>query len=85
VKRGPHTCQVVDGLVVEQIAAGGHWVGVQFDEPLGHNDGTVKGVTIFEGCPDGHGAFIRGKNVTVGDFPEVDLFGDDDDDDEDEI
>jgi tubulin-folding cofactor B len=67
---------------IEQIAAGGHWVGVQFDEPLGHNDGTCKGVTIFEGCPEGHGAFVRGKNVTVGDFPEIDLFGDDDSEDE---
>lgn len=68
---------------VEQIASGGHWVGVKFDEPLGHNDGTVKGVKIFEAAP-GYGAFIRGKNITVGDFPEVGL---DDllDEDEDEI
>lgn len=69
---------------IEQIAAGGHWVGVQFDEPLGHNDGTCKGVTIWEGCLDCHGAFIRGKNVTVGDFPEIDLLADNDSD-EDEI
>lgn len=61
---------------IEQISAGGHWVGVQFDEPVGHNDGTVKGVKIFD-CLAGYGAFIRGKNVQVGDFPERDLFADD--------
>ncbi len=52
-------------------------VGVQFDEPLGHNDGSVKGVKIFD-CVAGFGAFVRGHNVTVGDFPERDLFASDD-------
>lgn len=52
-------------------------MGVQFDEPMGHNDGTVKGVRIFE-CPDGFGAFVRGTKIQVGDFPERDLFGSDD-------
>ncbi len=56
-------------------------VGVQFDEPLGHNDGTVKGVRIFE-CQDGFGAFVRGHNITVGDFPERDIFASDDEDEE---
>ena len=50
---------------------------MQFDEPLGHNDGTVKGVKIFD-CAEGYGAFVRGNKVAVGDFPEVDLFGSDD-------
>ncbi len=68
---------------------------MQFDEPLGHNDGTVKGRKIFE-CNPGCGAFVRGHNVTTGDFPERDPFASDDeedhkncdhahDDDEDEI
>ena len=56
----------------------GHWVGVQFDEPLGQNDGSIKGVKLFE-CPPGFGAFVRGKNVTCGDFPERDLLDDSDD------
>lgn len=63
---------------------------------MGHNDGSVKGVRIFE-CPEQYGAFIRGTNVKVGDFPVRDIFdsdnehGDQDghshqhDDDEDEI
>uniref|UniRef100_A0A7S2W9K5 CAP-Gly domain-containing protein n=1 Tax=Rhizochromulina marina TaxID=1034831 RepID=A0A7S2W9K5_9STRA len=59
---------------------GGHWVGVTFDEPVGKSDGTVKGQTVFE-CPPGFGGFIRGRNLTVGDFPEEDL----DLEDEDEI
>lgn len=63
---------------IPEIAAGGHWVGVEFDEPLGHNDGSVKGRVIFP-CAPGYGAFVRGKNITVGDFPVRDPFDDEDD------
>ena len=67
-------------------------MGVEFDEPLGHNDGSVKGVKVFSakvmhshGLPcisqpsldprqETHGAFVRGCNVEVGDFPEIDPF-----------
>lgn len=65
---------------IPEIPSGGFWVGVQFDEPLGHNDGSVKGRTIFE-CQPGFGAFVRGHNITVGDFPERDPFASDDEDD----
>ncbi|KAL0051500.1 hypothetical protein WJX82_008707 [Trebouxia sp. C0006] len=56
----------------------GYWVGVQYDEPVGKNNGTVKGVQYFD-CLDGYGAFVRPDMVTAGDFPPVDdLFSDED-------
>jgi len=68
---------------VTEISAGGYWVGVEFDEPLGHNDGSVKGKQIFS-CPPNCGAFVRGKHVTVGDFPVRDIFDELEDDEADE-
>ena len=74
---------------VAGLRGGGHWVGVRFDEPQNMTgdgtvrkrcDGTVKGERIFD-CEPMYGGFIRGRNVTVGDFPAEDL----DLSDEDEI
>lgn len=58
-------------------------MGVQLDEPVGSNDGSVKGTKYFD-CPEKYGAFVRGVNVKFGDYPEKDIFADDDED-EDEI
>ena len=57
----------------------GWWVGVEYDEPLGKNNGTVKGVTFFT-CAENFGAMVRPDKVTVGDFPPLadDLFNSDD-------
>merc|ERR1711939_1160981 len=66
---------------IHQIAPG-WWVGVQYDEPVGKNDGTVKGKKLFE-CPPKYGGFLRPDKLSVGDYPELDdLFTDDEADDE---
>jgi len=41
----------------------GYWIGVQYDEKVGKNDGKVKGKRYFQ-CPPGHGGFIRSMKVT---------------------
>lgn len=47
----------------------GYWVGVQLDEPLGTNDGSVNKKKYFT-CPQKHGIFIRPDHINVGDYPE---------------
>ena len=66
--------------VGEDVGGGvppGWWVGVEYDEPVGRNDGAVGGVRLWT-CAAGYGGLVRGRNVTVGDFPVVDEFGADD-------
>lgn len=69
------------GEVPELATAGGQWVGIVFDEPVGKSDGSVAGKKYFEAAPR-FGGFCRGKNVQVGDFPERDLFDEDSSEDE---
>ena len=57
------------------------WVGIDFDEPVGKNNGIIDGVKIFE-CRSNHGSFVKPKQVEVGDFPELDPFAEDEDMDE---
>lgn len=61
--------------------AAGPWVGIALDEPLGKHDGSIHGARFFDAL-QGHGTFVRPKNVAVGDYPDETLLSDDDDDDE---
>lgn len=79
-------CQVAPGArrgvvayvgLIPELQGDGVWVGVRLDEPLGKNDGHLKGRHIFD-APPNHGTFVRPKNVEIGDFP--DLLDDLDDD-----
>lgn len=64
-------CGAVDGL------PDGVWVGVEYDEPLGRNDGSVNGKRLFD-CRPRHGAFVRAGAVMMGAFSEVDCLSSDD-------
>ena len=42
----------------------GRWVGVVYDEPVGKNDGTVKGRRLFK-CRKNHGHLLRPDKIKV--------------------
>lgn len=44
------------------------WAGIEFDEPVGKNDGKISDIRLFQ-CRAKHGSFVRSKRVEVGDFP----------------
>ena len=48
----------------------GKWVGVELNEPVGKNDGSVQGVEYFT-CKPNHGLFIRMSQVKVISEPTV--------------
>ena len=50
----------------------GYFIGVRLDEPHGKNNGSFNGVQYFQ-CPNKYGMFIRASDISVGDFPELDI------------
>ena len=50
----------------------GYFVGIQLDEPFGKNNGTFNGVSYFQ-CSHKYGIFARPSEITIGDFPELDI------------
>ncbi|KAG6132993.1 hypothetical protein E4U28_006322 [Claviceps purpurea] len=59
---------------VSEIPNGlGQWVGVQLDEPVGKNDGSING-NRYWGEPSSmkHGVFVRPERVEIGEFPPMD-------------
>ncbi|KAH8270866.1 hypothetical protein KR018_007637 [Drosophila ironensis] len=54
----------------------GVFVGVEYDEPLGKNNGSIAGETYFK-CEPNYGGFVSPLSVTVGAFPKEDFNLDD--------
>lgn len=51
------------------------WAGIEFDEPVGKNDGKISDIRLFH-CKAKHGSFVRSQRVEVGDFPPLSVEND---------
>lgn len=47
------------------------WVGVEYDEPVGKNNGTVEGKQYFV-CRPKYGGFVKPERCQIGDWPSLD-------------
>lgn len=59
---------------VKEIPGGlGAWVGIELDEPVGKNDGSIAGTRYWgEASELKHGVFVRPERVEAGDYPPLD-------------
>jgi len=55
-------CGVIRFIGRTEFAPGVDWYGIELDEPIGKNDGTVNGIKYFQ-CRDGHGVFVHEEGV----------------------
>jgi len=61
VDPGERTAEVMFVGKIAEIAPG-YWIGVYYDEPVGKNDGSIKGRRCFE-CPHDFGGFLRPDHI----------------------
>ena len=61
VDPGQRAAEVMFIGKIAEIAPG-YWVGVYYDEPVGKNDGSIKGRRCFE-CPHDFGGFLRPDHI----------------------
>lgn len=55
------------GEVPEIPGIGGPWIGIELDEPVGKNQGSVGGKQYFQ-CGEKRGLFVRPERVEIGDY-----------------
>lgn len=72
VKNAPVRLATIRFIGPTEFLPGRLWIGVEYDEPLGKNDGSVDGKRYFT-CQSKYGGFVSLKDIEIGDFPPEDF------------